>query len=301
MIRSSVPPRKAGRGFTLIELLVVIAIIAILIGLLLPAVQKVREAAARSTCTNNCKQMGLACQNYHDQIGKFPSGGTNSFPSMGPPPPVLTAQPGSWQFAILPFIEQGNVYNSGNQSTAKAALIKTYACPSRRSPTLYNGPGGQVGSSDYYGSAQNQFNNTRGVFAPWNLPCITITAITDGTSQTVLAGDKNVSKPNYGGGGCAADNSGYSWGYDFGGSGNWDNTLGVVTYQPQPDGNGGGDCAGCTGTGAGCTHGFGSAHTGGFNVVLVDGSVRFVTYSVSQATWQNACGISDGQVLGSNW
>jgi prepilin-type processing-associated H-X9-DG protein len=128
-----------------------------------------------------------------------------------------------------------------------------------------------------------------------------ITTITDGTSNTVLAGDKNLSKPNYGGGQCNADNVGYSWGYDFGGSGNYDNTLGVVTYQPQPDGNGTGDAAGCVGTTCGSTHGFGSAHSGGFNVVMVDGSVRFVTYSVSLTTWISACGISDGLVLGSNW
>src|SRR3954468_2362390 len=103
---------RARRGFTLIELLVVIAIIAILIALLVPAVQKVREAAARTQCINNLKQIGLAMQMNHDTVKAFPSGGWGwnwiGCPGQGTDP----KQPGGWLYNVLPYVEQGNLRNS---------------------------------------------------------------------------------------------------------------------------------------------------------------------------------------------
>src|SRR5438105_10243832 len=132
--------RRTPHGFTLIELLVVIAIIGVLIGLLLPAVQKVREAANRSSCKNNMKQMALACHMYNDTNGNFPI-------SYIPPPNPNPNNLGWWAWSalVLPYIEQGNLYNQLNPTTtslrastastspllpALQTEIKTYLCPS---------------------------------------------------------------------------------------------------------------------------------------------------------------------------
>src|SRR6516225_9461747 len=131
-------PRRSVQAFTLIELLVVIAIIAVLIGLLLPAVQKVREAANRMSCTNNLKQLGLALHNYHDTNSTFPPGGVTNGPCCG------TQSGGTWTIYILPFVEQDNLYkqydfSKTNEQNANPKFnpavpvrqfVKTYNCPS---------------------------------------------------------------------------------------------------------------------------------------------------------------------------
>jgi prepilin-type N-terminal cleavage/methylation domain-containing protein/prepilin-type processing-associated H-X9-DG protein len=146
---TGVPTKRS--GFTLIELLVVIAIIAILIGLLLPAVQKIREAANRMKCSNNMKQLGLACHNFHDTIGVIPPSrvASGGFPALGVPPNAYQG----WAVWLLPYIEQDNVgkiYNTtlhfGHNSnrTAIQTQVKIFNCPStpmtnRNAPTFSHG------------------------------------------------------------------------------------------------------------------------------------------------------------------
>jgi prepilin-type N-terminal cleavage/methylation domain-containing protein/prepilin-type processing-associated H-X9-DG protein len=282
-------PSLSRPAFTLIELLVVIAIIAILIGLLLPAVQKVREAAARSKCQNNLKQIGLALHNYHDVNMQFPSAGNNAivnYQSLGTPFPPNNNQSGSWAFQILPYAEQKQVYDGGGGTTIAAqqtlaanALIPIYFCPSRRAPTTIASTG--RGGFDYYGNGQNNPGGNfggcpsnivyEGVFRPHCASRINMLGITDGTSNTIGVGEKNVCLRQLNTGSDVVDNQGYSWGWDGGNTGNWDNTTlannGNRGVQP--------DLTASTNCNQG-SHGYGASHPGGMNALFMDGTVRFV-------------------------
>ncbi len=218
MMRQSVPSsRRAKFGFTLIELLVVIAIIAVLIGLLLPAVQKVREAAARMQCANHLKQIGLAFHSYHDAKGTLPHGGRDGRPAgqtnidccnwedqqtaTKNAAGQMDDRAGfNWRYHILPYIEQDPLYQTVSRATVYATPVKIYYCPSRRAPTVY----GSTVRSDYCGNAGTQFSNgtptnnsadagsgtVDGVVVRANVPQISLPMITDGTSNTLMVAEK---------------------------------------------------------------------------------------------------------------
>jgi prepilin-type N-terminal cleavage/methylation domain-containing protein len=272
---------RRSAAFTLIELLVVIAIIAILIGLLLPAVQKVREAAARTQCSNNMKQIGLALHNYEGTYQKFP-------PARGdlqsPTQITVFTVYGGWMCSILPYIEQGNLDKAIRPFTQPAPngfynnygkTVKTFLCPSlARDATTP--PAGQGGATSYIGVSGNdtsvsvQTNGpTNGVFNV-NSKGTRMADITDGTSNTVVCGERPPSFDLYWGWWSVSDFDTFisvnqNWAFDSGCI-----YPGVFRQPRLPLSQ-----AQCNGE----SNFFWSYHTGGAQWVMGDGSVRFVPYS----------------------
>ncbi len=284
------------RGFTLIELLVVIAIIAILIALLVPAVQKVREAAARTQCTNNLKQWMLGIHNYHDSYKRFP-----------PMLEVMNAQ-STWHtfwYNIFPYVEQDNIYRRsfgsgacwGNQN--HAALVAIALCPS--DSTHSNGISPPTGWSVIsYAPVTNLFANANTPApAPYaahhnnNVSSFKIHNIPDGSSNQIGIVERFGHFPAYNWSNLfthpASNGSAAPWGWS-----QWSSAYGPWgLYLPQVS---------ARGTGANAAHPYmpNTAHPVEI-VALCDASIRSVSGSISQATWNAACQPADGVPLGNDW
>jgi prepilin-type N-terminal cleavage/methylation domain-containing protein/prepilin-type processing-associated H-X9-DG protein len=296
-------PRRRQLGFTLIELLVVIAIIAVLIGMLLPAIQKVRAAAARSACSNNLHQIGVALQSYADSNGgKLPLGGTVPWGGSNPAPGYAAGSPQamqyncSWAYQILPYIEGSNIANL-QYASAEGQPVKIYNCPGRRGVTKWSG--GNTYLMDYAGATpadapwswdQYWYGNIWGL-PPWTpngtykgclvrrtqpvqqgVAIATISNL-NGTANTIMVAEKWLNVNNY--------NTG-DWHDDQGWIDGWDpDVMRYGGFPPIKDS-------------AGSPYGwdgymFGSAHDAGMNVCFADASVRFITYTVNLTQFNNAC------------
>jgi prepilin-type N-terminal cleavage/methylation domain-containing protein/prepilin-type processing-associated H-X9-DG protein len=325
MKRPSSPFRHA---FTLIELLVVVAIIGILIALLLPAVQKVREAANRIKCTNNLKQIGLATHNIGNTNGSLPPLCVNA---VTPPAllwsnsPILLEGPyrGAIGFTVfdwlLPYIEQDNLYNACHGDCTQRVIgdshdpwlyaqpIPLYRCPSEPQPVGPVGDG--LGQSDNWNQKNWAIGNYAANYLVFGNPAIGSTegaaviptSFPDGTSNTILYTERygtcgSSGNPN------ASSTFGNLWSCS---NLPWKPVFCINRLDQTPQGPGYPPCFkfqvqpdwinSCDSSRAQ------SPHAGGINVLLGDGSVRFVNGSISDETWARACDPQDGQPLGPDW
>jgi len=289
---------RRGRGFTLIELLVVIAIIAILIGLLLPAVQKVREAAARMQCGNNLKQLGLAVSNFCDTHQGHVPPANGFFPYLNGAQNKPGQTYGTQMVHLLPFIEQQNLLNAGFNGTFYSICVpgnggnvrvKTYVCPSDPSVGYaqtvgWSGPPnwGQ-GDCSYAGNFQ-----LFGVPLPsWQGGNTYPASLPDGTSNTIFFAEKYAGcGPN------APSGNLWAWGWDVNASPVYAAAVtGPQNWQQNPSPW----QTNCNPTYAS------SPHTGGMNVGMADGSVRNLAQGMSPTTFWLATSPNDGSPMPSDW
>ncbi len=319
-------PQAARRAFTLVELLVVIAIIGILIALLLPAVQAAREAARRMSCTNNLRQIGIACHNYHSALNTFPPGRLvyPGYDSSGGPTRVVTA----FLAMILPYMEGSNLHEVYDQSfgfddptnqEAANTLVSTFLCPSapgERIAPIYCGwnlgwttdvsamPGITGAATDYFGvrgmhyrefddgGAYTQiYSSDEGVLSE---ATIRIADVVDGTSNTILLFEM-AGKPTHWRLGKKQPDPTNAQYYGYG---PWCGNTGVSIFNWNADATAT-RCATCDRyINVDNQYAPYSFHPGVVNISLADGSTRAVAETIEERTFLNLCRRADGEVVG---
>ncbi|MCA9162597.1 MAG: DUF1559 domain-containing protein [Planctomycetales bacterium] len=299
-------------GFTLVELLVVIAIIGVLVAMLLPAVQAAREAARRSSCSNNLKQIGLALHNYHDRMKSFPPGGITPGACCG------TSSYISWPISILPEIEQQTLFDRYNHNAfnehssnqfVRESIVESYGCPSDinvnrlERPESGNGSGLNYRMSSYRcmggrsdganwwdDSASNMNTSWRGVLYSIGHPTVRkstsrMADIIDGTSNTLMIGEMHTrTRPR----------RGTFWAYTYT---SYNSSEAVPQSRTLIN-----DYDRCVSIGGGggsnsCKRGWGSFHPGVIQFTLADGSTRGISTTIDMNIWIGLATVGGGEAV----
>jgi len=311
-------------GFTLVELLVMIALMAILLGLLIPAVQRIRESSDRMVCSNHLKEIGLGFHRFHDTKGYLPDGGKNKCDAPYHPlmPPNLrrmcdsaTINPAnvyawnvpytpfgstaqrrsewSWPYQILPYVKQEDMHKDPNDHNLTRTPLKFYTCPTRRPPQLF----ANHSVIDYAGCAGT--TNSNGMVVRRGLGPITLADVTDGLSQTVMVAEKRLKRDRFG----VSYDDNESWANP-----GWDTEVyrqaSADVDRPETDRGPSPDIVKTESSVFGDTNSglkqFGSSHPKGINAVLGDGSVRFIRYGPNPDVFERYCIRNDGIMLSAN-
>lgn len=323
--RTKLKGRFTIKGFTLVELLVVIAIIGILVALLLPAIQAAREAARRSECANNLKQLALAVQNYHDSHKAFPPsrGGHNTSMYSNPPGSCrgwYDSNGLSWRALILPYIEQQSLYdqidfsdmlqsncwgtNPTRQYVHGRTRVDAFLCPSDPTPPHGNWGGQQpTNYAGIYGAREtnNPFQrnaqygytcHTRSLRGIFEWDTVSMRDVVDGTSNTVMIGEVYRGKVLYRYGGSGNTETGercMAWIEESGWCGAETGTPpNFVDERTSTPANQRGDIVNWTDSVHSCKAGrmpISSLHPGGAQAAYADGSTQFIPESVDQGVW----------------
>jgi prepilin-type N-terminal cleavage/methylation domain-containing protein len=323
------------KAFTLVELLVVVAIIGVLIALLLPAVQSVREAGRRTQCVNNLRQIAQGCQNFASNRTYLPLGGMHSWSGDDNPDvslgtwyrpgnmPADEQLPVGWAFQILPFIEEGNTLNEPDWEKVKHMTFSLYFCPSRRGPTQSmkeTDPGYLNGMMDYASATPSKTSDdTQAMIdfwkgAIWNVapkqvylgmivrtqscPPIGFNDVKDGASKTLLISEKFTPFDNYDGGGPYYGGQIRKFeGDDRGWSDGWDYDIVRSTGVPPMQDKSLPAAEYNIGVYWRESITFGSAHSGGIQAAFGDNSVRTISYEIDRDVFNKLGNRNDGQVV----